>query len=86
MEESFQKDFADLNSERMNVPKNNENENDKNNYKNSDKIYEIQKIILMLRVCGLKLHVQKFRDSKIESKDNVFMIVLNYLYKFKRLL
>lgn len=71
-EDSFEKDFADLNSDHANLMDKNHADNMKNKPKASDKIYEIQKIILMLRVFNLKLHIQKFRDNKIESKDSVY--------------
>lgn len=70
-EESFQKDFEDLNSKRTNTQNLNDDENQKRFFKNTDKIYEFQKIILVLRISSLKLHIQKFRDNKIESKENV---------------
>jgi len=82
VEDSFQKDFADLNSEQTNRPYKNDGDQTNNKSKSTDKIYEVQKIILMLRIFNLKLHVQKFRDNKVETKDSVIFFFSFYCYFF----
>ena len=75
-EDSFRKDFEDLNSERANTSDKKDNNQANGKIKSTDSIYEVQKIILMLRIFNLKVHVQKFRDNKLETKEPVIFLFL----------
>ena len=83
LEDSFRKDFDDLNSNQANITDRNEGNLENNKPKSSDKIYDVQKIILMIRVFNLSLHVLKFRDNKIKSNENVkFSLFFQFLHFF----
>jgi len=82
LEDSFRKDFADLNSDQANIIDKNDEGLLNNKSKSSDKIYEVQKIILMLKIFNVSMHMLKFRDNKIKSNENVEFSSIFIIFHF----
>ena len=64
-----------MNSDHANNTDRNDGKFLNNKPKAGEKLYDTQKIILMLRIFNLKLPIQKFRDNKIETKEKVIYYI-----------